>query len=218
MFSSRGISWRHGPHQLAQKLSITTWPLYCARLILEPARESRVNCGAGPLPEAAFEAGTATSSAVATAVTIARVTLFAAIRPEIRLLIVRLRATHASHLKEYGRAEGRFHVVGELGHAQQVSAEHAILHLDVDREPVRGQHPVAAAEVHREVIVACELGAADATQKIEGARHGAAPTDEGLAREQVVAQGDVVVREASLIVRKQLNTAAEGLKARAAGI
>src|SRR5882762_9413086 len=68
MFSSSGISCRHGPHQLAQKLSITTWPLYCARLILGPPRDSRVNCGAGPLElEPAPEAGTVMSSAVATA-------------------------------------------------------------------------------------------------------------------------------------------------------
>src|SRR5882757_1475542 len=115
MFSSRGISCRHGPHQLAQKLSMTTWPLYCARLIFEPARESRVNCGAGPLPEAAFEAGTALSSAMATAVTraatVARVKPFAAIRPEIRLFM-----SGSCQLKEDGRAERRFHVVGELGY------------------------------------------------------------------------------------------------------
>src|SRR2546423_14328768 len=119
-----------------------------------------------------------------------------------------------SCLKEYSRPERGFHVVGELGHAQQVSAEHAVLHLDVNREPIRGQYPVAAAEVHREAVVARELGAADAAQKVERARHGAAPTDEGLAWEQVVAQGDIVVREAPLIARKQLNIAAESLKAR----
>src|ERR1700733_15094029 len=68
MFSSRGISCRQGPHQLAQKLSMTTWPLYCARLILGPPRDSRLNCGAGPLElEPAPEAGTVRSSAVAMA-------------------------------------------------------------------------------------------------------------------------------------------------------
>src|SRR4030081_3515968 len=114
MFSSRGISCRHGPHQLAQKLSMTTWPLYCARLIFEPARESRVNCGAGPLPEAAFEAGTAMSrGAVARAAAVARVKPFAAMRLVMSSPVRRMRYT----LKEYGRSERRFHVVGELRHA-----------------------------------------------------------------------------------------------------
>src|SRR3569833_3126164 len=53
MSSSNGISWRHGPHQLAQKLIMTTWPLYCARLTSLPALEGSVNWGAGPLPSAA---------------------------------------------------------------------------------------------------------------------------------------------------------------------
>src|SRR3981081_2332824 len=113
MFSSRGISCRHGPHQRAQKLSMTTWPLYCARLIFEPARESRVNCGAGPLPEAAFEAGTLMSKAVPTAVARAvpvRVTPVEVMNAAIRFLI-----SGSLVLKEYGCAERRFHVVGELG-------------------------------------------------------------------------------------------------------
>ena len=50
--------------------------------------------------------------------------------------------------------------------------EHAVLYLDVDREPVGRQHAVAAAEVHRERSVARELGAADAAEKIESARQG----------------------------------------------
>src|SRR5216683_418279 len=99
MFSSSGISCRQGPHQLAQKLSITTWPLYCVRLTFEPARESNVNCGAGPFEGPAPEAGTAM------------------IRAAVRSAAIRFFMTHLS-LKEYGRTDGRFHIVGELGHAQ----------------------------------------------------------------------------------------------------
>src|SRR5262249_11588732 len=121
-------------------------------------------------------------------------------------------------LKVDGRSQTRFYIVGELGDAQQIRPEHAILHLNVDREPVGRQYPIAAPEVHRETIVAGELRSTNAPQKIEGARQGSAATDEGLAREQVVAQRNVVVREASLSWRKQLNIAAEGLEARAARI
>src|ERR1700736_6799732 len=132
MLSSSGISWRQGPHQLAQKLSITTWPLYCLRLIFEPPRASSANCGAGPLlPVPAPVAGTAPSSAVARAVaikvTVAPVRFFAAIR-----FFMSGSCPYLS-LKENGRPERRFHVVGELGYTQQVRAEHPVLHLDVNR-------------------------------------------------------------------------------------
>src|SRR5438477_4479547 len=104
MFSSRGISCRHGPHQLAQKLSITTCPWYWARLILGPLRESRVNCGAGPVEPAMADVLSSNARIVA-----------------IRLFML-------PPLEKYGRSERRFHVVGQLGHAQQVGAEHAVLY------------------------------------------------------------------------------------------
>src|SRR2546430_17428538 len=114
MFSSRGISCRQGPHQLAQKLSITTCPLYWDRLILGPLRESRVNCGAGPLALEPAEAGTVASSAGAS-------------RPE---KIVAIRWFMSVPLEKYGRYERGFHVVLQLGHAQQVGPENAVLYLD----------------------------------------------------------------------------------------
>src|SRR5471030_1808183 len=42
----------HGPHQVAQKFSITTWPLYWLRLALCPLSSLSVNGGAGPLASA----------------------------------------------------------------------------------------------------------------------------------------------------------------------
>src|SRR5579871_2933808 len=140
MFSSSGISWRHGPHQLAQKLSITTWPLYWARLILGPPRESRLNCGAGPLALEPAEAGTAVSSAAMTApVSIAAIRFF--------ITSPYAYATLASHnalqRKEKGRSERRFHVVGQLGYTEQIRAEHTILDLEVNRHPVRRKYLVA---------------------------------------------------------------------------
>src|SRR5690242_6281814 len=119
MFSSSGISCRHGPHQLAQKLSITTCPLYWERLILEPPRASRVNWGAGPLGALAPEAGKA-RMAVATSDPMS-----AAIRCSMSLL--HARRMRRMSLKEDGRAQTRFHVVGELRDAQQVRPEHPIL-------------------------------------------------------------------------------------------
>src|SRR4051794_7786246 len=196
MFSSRGISCRQGPHQLAQKLSITTCPLYWARLILGPLRESRVNCGAGPLALEPATAGTLSSNA----------------------RIVAIRFFMLPPLEKYGRSDRRFHVVGQLGHAQQVGAEHAVLHLDVDRQPIRRQHAVAATEVHRKAVVARELRGTDAAEKIESSRQGVTATNKGLAREEVVAQADVVIRELPLSAGKQLNIAAQGLKAGAARI
>src|SRR5437762_6943285 len=163
MFSSRGISCRHGPHQLAQKLSITTWPLYWARLILGPLRESRLNCGAGPLALEPAMAGMLSS----------------------RARIVAIRCFMSVPLEKYGRSERRFHVVGQLGHAQQVGAEHAVLYLDVNGQPIRGQHAVAATEVHRETIVTRELRGPDAAEKIESCRQGVTATNKGLAWEEV---------------------------------
>src|SRR5262245_15593986 len=44
--SSRGISCRHGPHQLAQKLIITTWPRNCDSETDLPSRVDSVKSGA----------------------------------------------------------------------------------------------------------------------------------------------------------------------------
>ncbi len=57
MESSSGISCLQGTHQLAQKLSMTTWPLYCASDSGVPARESSVKSGAGLLGDVAGESG-----------------------------------------------------------------------------------------------------------------------------------------------------------------
>ena len=63
--SSAGNSWRQGPHQLAQKLIITTWPLRSASETGLPARLVSVNAGAGGEPSVAA-AGQATATSTAT--------------------------------------------------------------------------------------------------------------------------------------------------------
>src|SRR5215471_2642598 len=107
MLSSRGISWRHGPHQLAQKLIMTTWPWYCVRLTSLPSREARLNCGAGA-PVVPASAGTASASAAATAT-------------KWLLMCV-------SPSEEDGRSDARLDVVGELVGAEQVGLEGPVLH------------------------------------------------------------------------------------------
>src|SRR5262249_40139936 len=148
-----------------------------------------VNCGAGPLAEPAPEAGSARTSEAVNGARIAATPRFM--------------ASPSCPSEKYGRTQARFHIVGELRHAQQVRPEHAILYLDVNREPVRGQPLEPAAKVPREAVVVRKLGGTNPADKIERARQGATATDKGLAREQVVAQGDVVVREASPSAVKQ---------------
>src|SRR5579859_5518800 len=131
---------------------MTTWPLYCARVRVLPPLAPRLNCGAGPLAGGA----PATTGRLATNAVARNVA--------IRCFMFRILS-----LKEDGRPDRRFHVVGELGNSQQIRPEHMILNLYVDRDPVGRQQPIAAAEVHCESIITCELGGADAAEKIESA-------------------------------------------------
>src|SRR5215469_3403544 len=197
MLSSNGISWRQGPHQLAQKFSITTWPLYCARLTSAPLRELRENDGAAA-PGAVASAGSDRSTVAATAA--------------MRILML------VSLVSEkHGRADDCHDVVGELRAAEQAGLKDPILHRDMYRQPVCRYHTVTGAEVRRELRVPGEIGATDAAENIKGARHGVAATEEDLARQEVVAQRKIVVREAPLRTGKQLNTA-QGLETGLAGL
>src|ERR1700758_3455322 len=168
MLSSKGISWRQGPHQLAQKLIITTWPLYCARITSWPPREARVNAGAGPVGVPASAGSDRVSAATMTAI--------------IFLMM------HSIPLEEYGHTDARFEVVGELGGAEERRLEDAVLRRDVHGQPVDRHDAVAGAKVHRKLRVPAEIGAADPADEIERARHGDATTEKGLARQEVVAE------------------------------
>src|ERR1700722_18028113 len=124
MFWRKGISVRHGPHQLAQKFSITTWPLYFARSTVPPPFWGTVNSGAGPFCSAAT-AGSATT--------------MAATIPAIRFFMAPPTNSFRNlALKEYGRADPHLDVVGELRGTQEIGLEYAILDCDVDRQPVAG--------------------------------------------------------------------------------
>src|SRR5271170_2724639 len=58
IWSSNGISCWHGPHQVAQKLTMTTCPLYWLKAACPPDSAVSVNAGAGP-PESAAKAAEA---------------------------------------------------------------------------------------------------------------------------------------------------------------
>src|ERR1700688_3195205 len=48
IWSSRGISCWQGPHQVAQKFTMTTWPLYWLNAACCPVTAVSVKAGAGP--------------------------------------------------------------------------------------------------------------------------------------------------------------------------
>src|SRR5687768_10872692 len=99
MSSRIGISWRHGPHQVAQKLIITTWPLNWERSIVLPPRADSENAGAGPDEDAANAGSTKTAASA---------------RPLKKPFIVRADMM-LTPSEEDGRAEQHFYVVGDLG-------------------------------------------------------------------------------------------------------
>src|SRR5450631_2082135 len=48
IWSSKGISCWQGPHQVAQKFTMITWPLYWLKAACCPVSAVRVKAGAGP--------------------------------------------------------------------------------------------------------------------------------------------------------------------------
>src|SRR6187402_571583 len=120
--------------------------------------------------------------------------------------------------EEHGRSQIRAKVVGELVLAEQVRLEDDVLHIDVNRQPVRRQNAISGAEIHGETLVSREFRAADAAQQVQRTVHGEVATDIHLAWKNVVAQREVVIRETPLSIGKQFDIAAEGLVAGLAGL
>src|SRR5215469_15247988 len=100
MLSSSGISCRQGPHQLAQKLIMTTSPLNCVRLTVLPSTDCRLKAGACT-SAAPSKAGSASVSTAA--------------RAAIRFLM----SYPPSRSKEDSGAQTRLEIVGQLVLAQQ---------------------------------------------------------------------------------------------------
>src|SRR6267142_5037520 len=67
IWSSRGISCWQGPHQVAQKFTMTTWPLYWLKAACCPVSAVRVKAGTGPdaSPPAAKAVDAMTRAAIA---------------------------------------------------------------------------------------------------------------------------------------------------------
>src|SRR5690242_2513597 len=98
MSSSSGISCLQGPHHVAQKLIMTTWPLYAERSMALPLRPVSWNAGAGPEEEVA-NAGNTNAAARA--------------KPFANPFSVRADMLLTPSEKD-GRAEQGFDVVGDL--------------------------------------------------------------------------------------------------------
>src|ERR1700688_3557608 len=111
-------------------------------------------------------------------------------------------ACGAGSLEEYGRTDRCLKIVLQLIHTDVVGLEYQVLHVDMQRQPIRRQHAKAGTEIHGEVVITGERDVADAADHVQGAGHGKIATDEYLAREEVVAQRQVVVREAPLSIGK----------------
>src|SRR5262245_4140359 len=134
-----------------------------------PVFESSTKSGAGLGAAARADAENATSAAAASEVKIRR---------------------FMGPSEENGQADVGFEVVGELVLAEQVGVEDPVLHAHVDRHPVGRKNAIPGAEAHREILVAGEIHAADAAQKIEATRHGEVATEKHLTRQEVVAEGE----------------------------
>src|SRR6188472_24919 len=107
MLSSSGISFRHGPHHVAQKLTITTWPLRLESLMGLPVLESSVKSGAGAEAPAAPAGRAAIAPKAASAA-------YAPARSRERRVFINvtpgsgLHPTQGSSLEEYRQPDIRF--------------------------------------------------------------------------------------------------------------
>src|SRR6188768_785956 len=63
--------------------------------------------------------------------------------------------------EEHGRSQIRAKVVGELVLAEQVRLEDDVLHIDVNRQPVRRQNAISGADTHGDPLVPRPFRAAD---------------------------------------------------------
>src|SRR5688572_808652 len=195
-----GISCRQGPHQVAQKLIMTTWPLSSLRRTSPPSRAGSAKSGAGGAGPVAVALPASSASS----------------RVGIRVRASRMWCSGFS--EECGQPEAELEVLRQLLRAKQIALEHLVTYAEVRGERVGHQQPQARAGNQREVVIAGEARAAGAERHIDGARHGTSPAQEHLARQHVPADREVVVGELALAVGQQFERAAEVLVARAPGL
>src|SRR6185312_16015667 len=129
-----GISWRHGPHQLAQKLISTTWPFRSLSATGLPSEELSWKLGAsapGAMSAASALAGSAAMPSPTRAAPI-NVT-----SRDVDLMFASVRC-QACALEKYAQADGRLQIVGEPVDAEDVGAKDDVLHVDMKGQPVGG--------------------------------------------------------------------------------
>src|SRR3984885_8376166 len=103
IWSSKGISCWQGPHQVAQKFNITTWPLYWLKPDCSPLSAVSVNAGAGPPASEAKAVNARTMAAIAQRVKILTVEL-----------CIDLSYENRRNLEKYRQAQCAFYVVNVL--------------------------------------------------------------------------------------------------------
>src|SRR5690606_10799620 len=186
-----------------QKLIITTSPAKSSSDTVPPPRDSSVKLGAGPEIWSACAANASSTLAAAPKI------LF----PSILVLRIALPRS-----EEERHADVGLEVVHRLLAAEHVEIEDVVPNVRVHGEPVERQQPQPHAEVQREPIVARELRVTHAAYDVKRHVHRTVASDEALARQHVVAQGDVIVGVLPLGIREQLRSAAQPLVARRLGV
>src|SRR6185369_7019801 len=195
---SCGISCRHGAHQVAQKLTITTRPRWSCRRMFGPLIACSEKSGAGVDGAIADDAVPATT---------AKTTLATMRNAEAERTIDKVFMAAWSEVE--GEPAGELRVVRALPLAEQVEREDVVADVELERGPVGEIDAVAEPEVEGGLALVGELGAADAGDHIELRRPRAAAADEDLDREQVVADRGVVVVE--LLARRREDAARQDL-------
>src|SRR5262245_25053556 len=92
-----------------------------------------------------------------------------------------------------------FKVIGSFVAAQQVRSKNVSSEVQVQGQPIGSQHPGANTKVDRELVFLRETRAANASDQVERRVHGGLAAEEDLARQEVVAEGDVVVGEIAVL-------------------
>ena len=86
---------------------------------------------------------------------------------------------------------------------QEVSAEHMVSDIQMNAEPVGAVKPVASAKAVGEIAVAGKVSVARASYQVKIGVKGPFVTDKYLARQQVVANRQVVIGKFAFVIAEQ---------------
>src|SRR4051812_28418991 len=127
---SCGISWRHGPHQVAQKLTITTRPRCSFRRRFAPPIACSVKSGAAVAGAIADDAVPATMANSAQATTRKEAARPRAGRRRAEVMFMTTRS------EVEGQAAGELDVLRAFALAEQVEREDVVAQVELQRGPV----------------------------------------------------------------------------------